>query len=772
MPSDAIAFGAADVSNCDREAIHIPGSIQPHGCLVALAGASLTVAFAGGDCAGLLGASAQSLLGSPLRERVGGRIIPALESCAGLAAPDRRLLSFDDAGAPAGRACDATIHRADGLLIVELEPARVGEGHAEDAFGLVQSLAARVEQIKAPLPFLQAVVECVREVSGFDRVMAYRFLSDGAGAVDAEARAPDADSYLGLRYPASDIPAQARELYLRNTVRLIPDALYEAAPLAAAPERSGGLPLDLSHSVLRSVSPIHLEYLANMGVAASMSLSLVVEGQLWGLIACHHRCPRFLPARIRAALDLFGRMASYQLETRVTAQALSDRVRAKAMHETLTADLAGADDIAAGLERSRHGLLEFLPSSGLALWIDGRLATVGETPDAADLRRLVDWLNGSVTAGVFHTDCLSASFPAVKALSAVASGMAAISISRVPRDYLIWFRPEQAQTVRWAGDPNKPVATVDGQSRLSPRKSFADWTEQVRHRSAPWSAVDISTAAALRVSLLEVVLEHVDQLARERQRARVQQDALMAQLDERIGQWERTAAELKLESDRRALVEAELSQVLRRVVVDQEVERRRIARELHDSLGQYLMAMHMDLDGIARDRTSTVSVNTRVERLKSLTADAGREVNHLAWEIRPTSLDDLGLQAAIQQFLEEWAERSPLKFDLHLTLKDRRLGPAIESALYRVLQEAIHNVVKHAGATRVGVILAASDTEARLIVEDDGQGFELNDLKGGAGPSARLGLLGVRERLALVGGRLEIETAPGAGTTLLIHVPA
>jgi len=768
MRADSIAFGMADVTNCDRERIHTPGSIQPHGCLIALAPGDLIIVQAGGNTRAVLSASPDSLIGSSLGERIGAPMAAALRACSDMAAQSRRLFAFDGGPAAAGDVWAATVHKSGGLVILELEPAQASDGYIEDAFGLVHDLALRVQQAQSVEAFCQAMADCVREVSGFDRVMVYRFLPDGAGAVDAEALGPGAESYLGLRYPASDIPLQARDLYLRNTVRLIPDARYTPAPIFGG-ARAG--PLDLSHSVLRSVSPIHLEYLANMGVAASMSLSIVVEGRLWGLIACHHLTPRFLPSRIRAALDLFAQMASFQLETRLTAEALADRARGKAIHETLMTDLAGGGDIAEGLQRSRRALLDYLPAAGLALWVDGQFAAIAETPSRNEVMGLVTWLNETVTEGVFHTDRLSADYSPAADFRGLASGMLSISVSRVPRDYLIWFRSEQIETVRWAGDPNKPAMTCEEGGRLSPRTSFADWKQEVRGRSAPWSPVDIKTAQSLRVSVLEVVLEHVDQLARERQRARVQQDALLAQLDDKIAQWERTAEQLKVESDRRAVVESELSQVLRRTVIDQESERQRIARELHDSLGQYLTAMKMDLDGIARDETTSTTIKARIERLKALTTDAGHEVNHLAWEIRPTSLDDLGLQTALQQFLEEWSERSPLKFDLHLTLKNRRLHPAIESTLYRVLQEAIHNVVKHAGATRVGVILAASETEVRLIVEDDGKGFDLNRGQNAAGPSARLGLLGVRERLALVGGTLEVETAPRRGTTLLIHVP-
>jgi signal transduction histidine kinase len=468
------------------------------------------------------------------------------------------------------------------------------------------------------------------------------------------------------------------------------------------------------------------------------------------------------------ALDLFGQMASFQLEIRLAAAALADRLGRKSIQDTVIAHLAGEPDIAAGFQRLAERLIDYVPATGMALVVDGVFNSIGQAPPEAEVRRFVDWLNSSVTEGVFHTNRLVDHYPAAAAFAGMGSGVLALSVSRNPRDYLIWFRPELRQVVRWAGNPNKPVLPGDG--RLSPRKSFDDWLQQVEQQSEPWSLIDIHTAEALRVSLLEVVLTHVDQLARERERARIQQEALLVELDNRIIQWEQTAGQLKEESDRRAVLEAELSQVLRRTVVDQESERQRIARELHDSLGQYLTAMQLDLTGIAHDKSVSQSIRKRIDRLKTLTADAGQEVNHLAWEIRPTALDDMGLQRAVEQFVEEWSERAPLQFDVHLTLNDRRLSPAVESTLYRVTQEAVRNIINHAGAERAGVILEASESEVRLIVEDNGKGFVLDD-EGGGRPSPGLGLLGMRERLALIGGSLEIESAPGRGTTLIIHVP-
>lgn len=764
MSDQSVPFGTADTSTCDREQIHIPGSIQPHGALLVLEPQTLRVLQAGGDLAALLGTDASALLGRGIAEYLDAADAAALRAAADLARPQYVFTHAYDGGR---KTADATLHAADGFLVLELEPRL--ESDPADSLALVQSMLRHVQRAGTVQESYQAIVDEVRAASDFDRVMLYRFLGDGSGAVEAEAKRADIEPYFGLRYPASDIPQQARALYLRNWIRLIGDARYTPAPLLSSPGLPPGVPIDLSHSALRSVSPIHLEYLANMGVVASMSLSIVIDGRLWGLIACHHSTPRFPSHRRRVAFELFAQMASFQIETKLEAAELGSRLQQSVVSQALIADLAGESELSEGLKRFRPNLLEYIPAHGVALWIDGQFSGFGKTPKAKEIAQLVRWLNDTMDDGVFHTDRLSAHYPPALSFADTASGMLALSVSRTPRDYVLWFRPEVVHTVTWAGDPDKSVRS--GETRISPRKSFADWKQQVRLQSEPWSGLDVRTALSLRLSLLEVILQHTDQLARERERARVQQQALLAELDNRIAQWETVAAELTRESDRRALVEAELSQVLRRTVLDQEAERQRIARELHDSLGQYLTVMRLDLDGIGREAEASAAIRARVDKLKNLTTDVGQEVNQLAWEIRPTALDDLGLQTALQQFLEEWQERSTLVFDVHLVLNERRLPPPIETALYRVLQEAIRNVVKHAQARQVGVILEATQSEVRLIVEDDGKGFVWDEAARAAGPSDRLGLIGIRERLALVGGSLEIETAPGAGTTLLIHVP-
>ncbi len=261
------------------------------------------------------------------------------------------------------------------------------------------------------------------------------------------------------------------------------------------------------------------------------------------------------------------------------------------------------------------------------------------------------------------------------------------------------------------------------------------------------------------------------EIAREREEARVRQAALSAELDRRLEQWQAVAAELKEEAQRRALVETELSQVLRSTVEDQEAERQRISRELHDSLGQTLTLLKLGLDDLGRALPASSKLRERLAALKGLADGVGSEVNRLAWEIRPTALDDLELETAIRHLVETWSERLNLQFDLRLSLNDRRLKPSVETTLYRVLQEAITNIAKHADATRVAVLLEARETEVSMIVEDNGRGFSPAGHAPAGAPSRHLGLLGIRERLSLVSGTLEVESAPGQGCTLYIRAP-
>jgi two-component system, chemotaxis family, sensor kinase Cph1 len=770
MNDQTIDFGAVDFTNCYREPIDIPGSIQPHGALLTLDPRDLHIIHAGGDTARFWGASAPEMLGAAAANVFLPRQQQRLRDLLGSGRSLRRPVHAFEMAAPGDEVTDAIAHLSGGLLILELEPRRMPI--AANALALVQGMVRHVQRSDSLQALYQAIATEVRDVTGFDRVMVYRFAPDGSGAVIAEARGLGIDSFLGLNFPASDIPRQARVLYKSNWIRNIPDARYAPAVIVPPLNPLTGQPLDLSHSILRSVSPVHRQYLANMGVVASISLSLILRGQLWGLIACHHNAPRYLPYSLRDACELFAEMTSSYLNMKLIEADLESRLYKARIHEELVRQISLQADLSYGLIRNRPTLLlDLIPAAGVGLWVDGRLSAIGTTPAAAEVEALVNWLNATVDDGIFHTDCLPALWPPAGGFPDTASGLLALSVSRTPRDYVLWFRPELSQKVSWAGNPDKSADAGADRVILTPRNSFAQWRETVRLHSSPWLPVELAAAHRLRLSLLEVVLRRIDQNAREREATRQQREKMTIELDARLEELQATAEALKRESERRAVVETELSQVLRRTVSDQEAERLRIARELHDTLGQSLTLLQLGLEAIGR-ATATADFQQRLAALKNIAAECGREINRMAWEIRPTALDDLPIQTAIRNLLETWSERSAIQFDLHLTLHNQRLSPDIETTLYRVLQEALTNVVRHAGASRVGVVLGADDRLVTMIIDDDGRGFNT----GGAGldtaPAKRLGLLGIRERLALVNGSLEVESTHGGGTTLFIRVPS
>jgi two-component system, chemotaxis family, sensor kinase Cph1 len=526
LPQPAPPIGVTELSDCEREPIHVPGSIQPHGVLLSIDPTTLEIVQLAGDTERLVGLSPRDVLGRHAETIFARAELDRLSSSASQDGTFFLELPLE------GRASQlyATVHLSEGVLVLELEPA----DSIVTPLALVQSMITRVQGSAEPGGFLQEVAQEVREGTGFDRVMVYQFQPDDSGEVIAEAKGIGLEPYLGLRYPASDIPRQARDLYLRNRIRLIPDAHYIPAPISPALNPLTGKPLDLTQSTLRSVSPVHLEYLHNMGVAASMSLSIVIEGKLWGLIACHHGAARYLGQPIRLACDLFAQMISLQLGEKLATKAAGERLRLRQTHASLVETMVSKQPLGEALIGSHPNLMDYIPAGGVVVWWEGKATRLGLTPSDEQLEPLLDWLSTSVPEGVFATDCLSSSYPQAEAFAGVASGLLAISVSRTPRDYMLWFRPEVAQTVTWAGNPSKPVEVTAEGARPSPRKSFGAWKEIVKGHSRPWGALIEEAASALRVSILDFVLRHQDNLMREREKVRQQQNFLMAELDHRV----------------------------------------------------------------------------------------------------------------------------------------------------------------------------------------------------------------------------------------------
>lgn len=513
---DPPAFGRADLSNCDREPIHLAGSVQSHGLLLALDAAGI-IRQASDNLESWLGRAAQACVGMRLRELAEPWSEAVDRAAAELGEVPRPLQLRHD-----GRQLEGTLHRApDGSLVLELSDVQRAtridlprDGHAE-------AIARAIRRFTAAASIgtlADAVVASLQQLTGHDRVLLYRFDADGHGSVIAEARDPRLPPLLGHHYPASDIPRQARALYVLNRVRVLEDVDAPPAPLVPAVRSDTGQPLDMSWCHLRSMSPVHLQYLRNMGVTASLSASIVRDGQLWGLIAMHHQTPRGVSLALRAAIELLAEVAS----TRVAAIESFAHAQVSLLVRRLQQRLIDATTVEGdwrlALLRSPQTLLSPLEATGAALVHEGEILTTGEVPSTAELRELVAWVDaqprpirddGSAEQDtVFSCSSVERAEPALAPLTPTACGVLAVSLSNSRPDWLMWFRREQLHTVTWAGDPHKPVDPAAGDlSQISPRRSFAAWSEIVRGTALPWSIADHVTGRAIGGALVDIIIQ-------------------------------------------------------------------------------------------------------------------------------------------------------------------------------------------------------------------------------------------------------------------------
>lgn len=519
-----------DLTSCDREPIHILGAVQPFGFLIAVS-SDWIVVRASANAAAWLGRGDGDLLGLPLSEILDVEAIHLirghLQALRGPDAIDRIFGTVLQAG---GAAFDLALHISGGSIVIEAE--RSVSEHLS-AGNLVRSMVGRLQQTTGFDPFCREAVRQMRALTGFDRVMVYRFDPDGSGVVIAESARSSLEPYLGLHYPASDIPKQARALYERNWLRIIADV--DAEPVPVLPPRDPeGRPLDLSMSSLRTVSPIHLEYLRNMGVAASLSVSILRGGKLWGLFACHHTEPRHISLERRTGAELFGQMFSLILESREREAETAYEASSRALHDRLMGALASGGTSLENITGFLDDIAAIVTCDGIGVWVNGEVTLRGATPTAEEFTGLVRFLNRTATSRAFATHEIGAVYPPAADYTERAAGLLAVPISRAPRDFLVFFRREIARTVTWAGNPEKPATLGPNGLRLTPRKSFEAWTEVVRGQSTPWSAADLRIAEALRITLLEVILRLTDSAEKERKTAQERQELLIAELNHRV----------------------------------------------------------------------------------------------------------------------------------------------------------------------------------------------------------------------------------------------
>ncbi|WP_027442575.1 HWE histidine kinase domain-containing protein [Erythrobacter cryptus] len=517
------------LTECDREPIHHIAAIQGFGALIA-ADAAGRIAHASANLGAMLGLEATPAAGTPLATILAPAALETITAAlAEPLGPDSctRRFGLDLAGN--GARFDCALHTSCGLQIIELEP------HAADAFAdhvsLIVPAIARLEQAAGLAELCDSAARLVRQMTGYDRVMIYRFHPDDSGEVIAEERDTALEPYLGLRYPAADIPRQARELFRRNRFRVIADMNAEPVPIIPA-RGPDDTPLDLSMSMLRAHSKMHLAYMRNMGVGASLAIAIVRHERLWGMIACHHRTPRLPPYSLRTVAEVLSQTFSLMLDRILLAESERLRERARLLNERLLLRLSGGASLADSLPLIAELLGGVIAHDGLSLMAEGRYSASGAAPREGEFAAIAPLLAPALSGAVLATTRLAEQIAEAAAFAERATGALVLPLAHGGREVLVLWRRPLERIVTWAGDPAKAAAPPG--EMLQPRASFAAWVETVRGHSAEWSAEECAIAEGLRRTLIEVVLRLNADLAHARARAAAQQDLLIAELNHRV----------------------------------------------------------------------------------------------------------------------------------------------------------------------------------------------------------------------------------------------
>ena len=743
----------AALAECAREPIRVPGAIQPHGVLLSVTGVPLRIEQVSANCARELGLSSAELLGQPLSLLLSSDHLMLVDQ----AYDQLTGTNSDPIRLTVGVAeYSASLHRAGDVLIIELEPFVEA---AREQSRIITRVLRNLQAATTLETLFDIGVHEIQALTGYDRVMIYRFEPEGHGKVVAQALTGPLPSYSGLNFPGSDIPAQARELYRLNWIRVIPDAAYAPVPLVPMLRPATGQPLDLGFSTLRSVSPVHCEYLKNMGVRSSMSISLLVGGELWGLITCSHPEPLLVSRELRDACAMIGQLLSVKISAIVATQIQREREEKVVLLRQLAEVMSRADhDILDGLS-SRPELLQSLTlADGAAVLIDERVHLFGNCPTTDEVRALYLWIRdkgltslrsteqakGLQGLGVFHTNSLQKVNPDSAAYRAVASGVIAFTLPKPVDNAVMWFRAQLTSTMNWSGDPAHHVSVSPADSashRLRPRQSFDVWTQETTGIARPWSQGDLYGAEDLRRSALEIDLER--QVQREQEAVRLR-DELVAVVSHDL-------------RNPMSIIIMQCGMMQRWVVGDTHFENRHIRRAL------------------GTIEKATTRMNSLLEDLlDTAQIEAGRyQLSRLALSV--TSL----LEEACSLLVMLTTEKN---IELNCTSAQGLVIDADPERIFQVLSNLVGNAIKFTPkGGRINIDAVADGDDVLFKVSDDGIGIPTEHLpyifqrywsvKEGNPRGNGLGLYICQGIVTAHGGRLWAESSTDSGSVFSFTLP-
>lgn len=491
-----------DLSSCEKEPIHIIGKSQSHGVLVASNKETLEITQIGINSDKIFSISHEELLGKNLKELVGEKIADSLK----VAVETDELLEVKELTIN-DQNFVAIPHLSDESLVLDIEPV----GKEVNSYHFQKQLTTILNNLQASessIELCEDAAKITKSIFGYDRVMIYKFDEEWNGQVIAEEREEGMESWLGLHYPASDIPKQARELFFKNRVRIISDVNY--TPVEITPQFSPitNEPLDLSKSKLRGVSPIHIEYLQNMQVGASLTAALISNGKLWGLLACHHYDAKFINYYQRQSCEFLIQIFSNELSLKESNLFLKKINQQSRVRNQLLEQIHSSGSIKKGLSEYNQKFTRLVDCCGGAIVLDGKVRLVGDTPDKKQVKNLIKMFLSKKSDSLFFTKNLAMFYPEATKFKENGSGILSVRLGQSDKDFLIWFRPEVVQTVNWGGNPENKATFDEEKQRLTPRKSFEKWTQELTGVSKAWTDYELSAARSLRESVSYVILEN------------------------------------------------------------------------------------------------------------------------------------------------------------------------------------------------------------------------------------------------------------------------
>jgi two-component system, chemotaxis family, sensor kinase Cph1 len=498
-----------DSAFCGSIPLHLINLIQPHGVLFILDKKDFTIVQVSENVENMLGIPVKKILGQPLSAFIDDSPMNALRSKTGKwDIKDRVSIKLELKTAAEKKVFSATIHVKEEYVMMELEEDNTGTD--------IQSFIHIYQEVKYIMAVLKEARDTqeigriaaaeIKKLSGFDRVMLYQFDKGWNGTVIGEARERDMEPYLNLRFPASDIPKQSRELYFKNPYRLIPNRDFTPARLLPVVNPLTKTFTDLSESVLRSVAAVHVEYLRNMQVVASMSTAIIIHNQLWGLISCHHKTAIYPSYEMRSAFELLADIIAVQIAAKESEKDLSYKSQLNAVNGKLIELMYASKDFVKGLLVKTPNLMSLFAAGGVAVYYDGEMHIIGNTPRQDQIKELIKWLQIQKIDKVFTTDSLPRAFSKSQEYAGTGSGLIALPISYRKGEYILGFRPEVIQTVDWGGNPHERIQFEPDGKTYHPRNSFATWKETVKHTCLPWVPQEIEAAESLRTSILERII--------------------------------------------------------------------------------------------------------------------------------------------------------------------------------------------------------------------------------------------------------------------------